>query len=484
MKKGPFGKFAVDVDNGFEPYYVVDADKKKKVAELKRLLKDADELFLATDEDREGEAIAWHLLQELKPKVPVKRMVFHEITREAIQRALANTRELDDRLVDAQETRRILDRLYGYEVSPVLWRKVRPGLSAGRVQSVATRLVVERERERMAFVAADYWDVTGTFAVAGRRREPRVHARGSPRSTARAWPPVATSPTPGSCGPPTSSHLDEAARDVAGRRPGRRRRSPSRSLETKPYTRRPAAPFTTSTLQQEASRKLRMASRQTMRTAQGLYENGYITYMRTDSSSLSSQAIDAARRQASELYGAEYVPDRPRVYTSKAKGAQEAHEAIRPAGDHFRTPGAGGRASCRGDQFRLYELIWKRTVASQMADARGQTASVRLGATARRRHATPVLRVRHRHHVPRLPRRVRGGSRRLAVRRGRATRRREGRRAGCRRWPRATPISARRPRRPTGTAPRRRRATPRRRWSRRSRSAGSAARRRTPRRSP
>ncbi|WP_315093216.1 type I DNA topoisomerase [uncultured Cellulomonas sp.] len=378
MKKGPFGKFAVDVDNGFAPYYVVDADKKKKVSELKKLLKESDELFLATDEDREGEAIAWHLLQELKPKVPVKRMVFHEITREAIQRALANTRELDDRLVDAQETRRILDRLYGYEVSPVLWRKVRQGLSAGRVQSVATRLVVERERERMAFVAADYWDVTGTFAVED-GAEPSFNARLSSVDGRR----VATGrdfADNGQLRAADVAHLDEAR--VTSLVAGLAEASFSvASLETKPYTRRPAAPFTTSTLQQEASRKLRMASRATMRTAQGLYENGYITYMRTDSSSLSTQAIDAARRQASELYGPEYIPDAPRVYTGKAKGAQEAHEAIRPAGDHFRTPAQVAK-ELSGDQFRLYELIWKRTVASQMADARGQTASVRLGATA------------------------------------------------------------------------------------------------------
>lgn len=380
MKKGPFGKFAVDVDNGFEPYYVVDSDKKKKVAELKRLLKESDELYLATDEDREGEAIAWHLLQELKPKVPVKRMVFHEITREAITRALENTRELDDRLVDAQETRRILDRLYGYEVSPVLWRKVRQGLSAGRVQSVATRLVVERERERMAFRAADYWDLTATFAVAD-DAEPTFDARLLQLGERR----VATGRDFGDDGVLRGTganrpvHLDEgAARAWESALDGAD--FTVRSLETKPYTRRPAAPFTTSTLQQEASRKLRMASRQTMRTAQSLYENGYITYMRTDSPVLSTQAIDAARRQAGELYGADHVPDRPRVYASKSKGAQEAHEAIRPAGDDFRTPAQVAR-ELSGDQFRLYELIWKRTVASQMADARGSTASVRLAAT-------------------------------------------------------------------------------------------------------
>ena len=382
MKKGPFGKFAVNVDEGFQPYYVVDADKKKKVAELKRLLKESDELYLATDEDREGEAIAWHLLEELKPKVPVKRMVFHEITREAIQRALTSTRELDDRLVDAQETRRILDRLYGYEVSPVLWRKVRPGLSAGRVQSVATRLVVERERERMAFRSAEYWDVTGTFRVAD-LAEPAFQAR----LTALDGRRVATGRDFDDRGQlkGDAAHLDgDAATALAAALAGAA--FVVQSLETKPYTRRPAPPFTTSTLQQEAGRKLRMSARATMRTAQTLYENGYITYMRTDSPALSTQAIDAARRQAAELYGAEYVPEHARVYTAKAKGAQEAHEAIRPAGDHFRTPAQVAR-EISGDQFRLYELIWKRTVASQMADAAGQTASVRLAATAGGREA-------------------------------------------------------------------------------------------------
>lgn len=379
MKKGPFGKFAVDVENGFEPYYEVYGDKKKKVAELKRLLKDADELYLATDEDREGEAIAWHLLEALRPKVPVKRMVFHEITREAIERALQNTRDLDDRLVDAQETRRILDRLYGYEVSPVLWRKVRQGLSAGRVQSVATRLVVERERERMAFVNAEYWDVTGEFTTAGGDQW------FSARLTGLDGAKVASGRDFTDRGELKGSdivHLDEAAAHavVAAAERGT---ATVRSLETKPYTRRPAAPFTTSTLQQEASRKLRMSSRQTMRTAQTLYENGYITYMRTDSPALSSQAIDAARRQAAELYGGDFVPAKPRIYTSKAKGAQEAHEAIRPAGDEFRTPQQVA-AELSGDQLKLYDLIWKRTVASQMGDARGSTASVRLGVTGTR----------------------------------------------------------------------------------------------------
>jgi len=379
MKKGPFGRFAVDVDNGFEPYYVVDADKRKKVTELKRALKDADELYLATDEDREGEAIAWHLLQTLQPKVPVKRMVFHEITREAIHRALDDTRDIDTHLVDAQETRRILDRLYGYEVSPVLWRKVRAGLSAGRVQSVATRMVVERERERMAFVSAGYWDVRAQ--VAATSDTDRAEAFRT-RLVAVDGARVATGRDFADTGQLTARAADvvrldeEVATAIAA---GLRTTALAvRSVDTKPYTRRPAAPFTTSTLQQEGQRKLRFSARQTMRVAQTLYENGFITYMRTDSTALSQQALTAARSQASELYGPQYVPDKPRVYASKAKNAQEAHEAIRPSGDVFRTP-AQVAGALRGDEFRLYELIWQRTVASQMADARGSTATVRLG---------------------------------------------------------------------------------------------------------
>lgn len=376
MKKSGYGKFAVDVDNGFAPYYEVYPDKKKKVTELRRLLKDADELYLATDEDREGEAIAWHLLEALKPKVPVKRMVFHEITREAIQRALTTTRDLDERLVDAQETRRILDRLYGYEVSPVLWRKVRQGLSAGRVQSVATRLVVERERERMAFVPASYWDVTAQFEAtqgqdAGGTFQARLtHVDGTRVATGRDFT------DRGELKARDVVHLTE---DAATTLAQSLTDAPATvaSLDTKPYTRRPAAPFTTSTLQQEASRKLRMSSKTAMRVAQTLYENGYITYMRTDSPALSAQAISAARSQAADLYGTEFVPEKPRHYASKSKGAQEAHEAIRPAGDTFRTPAQVANV-LSGDQFRLYELIWKRTVASQMADARGSTASVRI----------------------------------------------------------------------------------------------------------
>jgi DNA topoisomerase I len=373
MKKGPFGKFAVDVDNGFQPYYVVDPDKRKKVAELKKALKDADELYLATDEDREGEAIAWHLREELRPKVPVRRMVFHEITRSAIQAAVENPRELDLDLVEAQEARRILDRLYGYEVSPVLWKKVMPKLSAGRVQSVATRLVVDRERERIAFRSASYWDIEGLFdpgsfaaklvAVDGRR--------------------VATGKDFSDRGELTradAAHLtQESATALATALEGAA--FTVRSLEDKPYKRSPAAPFMTSTLQQEASRKLRWGAQRTMRVAQGLYERGFITYMRTDSTTLSESAVAAARSQAAELYGADHVSETPRRYDRKVKNAQEAHEAVRPAGDVFRTP-AQVAGELSGDDFALYDLIWKRTVASQMADARGQTATLRLGAVA------------------------------------------------------------------------------------------------------
>ena len=383
MKKGPYGKFAVDVEDDFTPYYVVNPDKKKTVAQLKKALKNADELYLATDDDREGEAIAWHLQQVLKPKVPVRRMVFTEITREAVTRALDNTRELDIHLVDAQETRRILDRLVGYEVSPVLWRKVRAGLSAGRVQSVATRLVVERERERMAFHSASYWGVEATFSTVLSAVD--VTARQEASFTARLVTldgrRVATGRDfndDGQLRPAalkaSAVHLHQVGATAVAEAIGRGEPRVV-GVEDKPYKRRPAAPFTTSTLQQEASRKLRMNPRETMRVAQGLYENGFITYMRTDSTVLSGQAVAAARSQVAELYGAEYVPERPRVYASKSKGAQEAHEAIRPAGDHFRTP-AQVSGELTGAQFRLYELIWKRTVASQMADAVGSTATV------------------------------------------------------------------------------------------------------------
>ena len=372
LKKEPWARLGVDVDHDFAPLYVVDPDKKKKVDELKRELKSASELLLATDEDREGEAIAWHLLEVLKPKVPVKRMVFHEITREAIQRALGETREIDDRLVDAQETRRILDRLYGYEVSPVLWKKVTQGLSAGRVQSVATRLVVERERERMTFVSASYWDIVATFEP-GAFEAKLVAVDGQRIAQGRDF---------GDDGRLKGDVvvLDEnGARSLADALDA----APFavRSVEEKPYRRSPAAPFMTSTLQQEASRKLRFSSQTTMRLAQRLYENGYITYMRTDSTTLSEAALTAARTQAAQLYGPEFVPAAPRRYERKVKNAQEAHEAIRPAGDAFRTPSDVRRELSR-DEHALYDLVWKRTVASQMEDARGQTASLRIGARA------------------------------------------------------------------------------------------------------
>ena len=384
MKKGPYGKFAVDVEHEFDPYYVVNPDKKKKVTELKRKLKDADALYLATDGDREGEAIAWHLLQVLKPKVPVYRLTFPEITKEAIERGFGQLRDIDQDLVDAQETRRILDRLYGYEISPVLWRKVAAGLSAGRVQSVATRLVVQRERERIAFVPADYWDLTGQFSRpegqdAGRAFSARLSSVNGRRvATGKDFDDRGQLKSPSSGNAPVT--LDEA---VATALAAGLQDAPFsvRSLETKPYTRRPAAPFTTSTLQQEAARKLRFTSRTTMRVAQRLYENGYITYMRTDSVALSDQAVNAARAQAKELYGPEFVPSSKRVYASKSKNAQEAHEAVRPAGDTFRTP-SQVRSQLSVDEYKLYELIWKRTVASQMQDAKGDTATVRLGATA------------------------------------------------------------------------------------------------------
>ncbi|MDP9806236.1 DNA topoisomerase-1 [Trueperella bonasi] len=375
MKKGPYGKFAVNVEDGFDPYYVVSPDKKKKVTELRKLLKDADELYLATDEDREGEAIAWHLLEALKPKVPVKRMVFHEITKEAIDRALENTRDIDTELVDAQETRRILDRLVGYEVSPLLWRKVAPSLSAGRVQSVTTRIVVERERERMAFVPASYWDVAVQHAKDGEEFESKLYSLDDARiASGKDFDDDGElKAKPQRDGVRTLTEEDATAIAQALAKTD----SSVASVETKPYRRRPAAPFTTSTLQQEASRKLRMSSRDTMSIAQSLYENGYITYMRTDSTNLSAEAVSAARKQIKELYGGESLPDKPRLYASKSKGAQEAHEAIRPAGDSFRTP-QQVESELRGREYALYELIWKRTVASQMADATGSTASVRL----------------------------------------------------------------------------------------------------------
>jgi DNA topoisomerase I len=372
-KKEKWARLGVNVDEDFRPLYVVDPDKKKKVSELKKLLKDADELLLATDEDREGEAIAWHLFEVLSPKVPVKRMVFHEITKDAINRALEQTRDIDERLVNAQETRRILDRLYGYEISPVLWKKITRGLSAGRVQSVATRLVVERERERMLFRAASWWDIAATFDPESFEAR-LVTVDGRRLALGRDFG------TDGKLRNPEALQLDEdAARGLASRLEqsafsiGR--------VERKPYSRRPSAPFMTSTLQQEASRKLRFTAQTTMRVAQRLYENGYITYMRTDSTTLSESAPTAARAQARELYGADFVPDAPRRYERKVKNAQEAHEAVRPAGDTFRTPQQVKNELTR-DEHALYELVWMRTIASQMKDAEGQTVSLRIAGTS------------------------------------------------------------------------------------------------------
>ncbi|MDT9689439.1 type I DNA topoisomerase [Streptomyces sp. P9(2023)] len=374
---GEVRRLGVDVEHDFQPIYVVNADKKAQVRKLKEQLAGVDELFLATDEDREGEAIAWHLLEVLKPKVPVHRMVFHEITKDAIQEAVRNPRELNKRMVDAQETRRILDRLYGYEVSPVLWKKVMRGLSAGRVQSVATRLVVERERERIAFRSAEYWDLTGTFST-GRAGDPSDPSSLVARLNTVDGKRVAQGRDFGSDGQLKTAnilHLDEEkARALAASLADTS--FSVRSVESKPYRRSPYAPFRTTTLQQEASRKLGFGAKATMQVAQKLYENGFITYMRTDSTVLSDTAVSAARAQVTQLYGADYLPEKPRVYAGKVKNAQEAHEAIRPSGDRFRTPAQTGLT---GDQFRLYELIWKRTVASQMKDATGNSVTVKIG---------------------------------------------------------------------------------------------------------
>ncbi|MFI0228672.1 type I DNA topoisomerase [Streptomyces sp. NPDC017086] len=374
---GEVRRLGVDVDHDFQPIYVINADKKAQVKKLKDLLKDSDELFLATDEDREGEAIAWHLQEVLKPKIPVKRMVFHEITKDAIRAAVANPRQLNQKLVDAQETRRILDRLYGYEVSPVLWKKVMPRLSAGRVQSVATRLVVERERERIAFRSAEYWDLTGTFATgrAGDSSDPSSLVARLQTVDGRRVAQGRDFDSVGRLKSDSTLHLDEAtARALAAALEDTR--FSVRSVESKPYRRSPYAPFRTTTLQQEASRKLGFGAKATMQVAQKLYENGYITYMRTDSTTLSETAVAAARAQVTQLYGADYLPPQPRTYAAKVKNAQEAHEAIRPSGDLFRTPAETGLT---GDQFKLYELIWKRTVASQMKDATGNSVTVKIG---------------------------------------------------------------------------------------------------------
>ncbi|HWJ97024.1 MAG TPA: type I DNA topoisomerase, partial [Acidimicrobiales bacterium] len=369
----PSSGLNIDVDHHFEPTYEVHASKKDVIRRLKALLKDADELYLATDEDREGEAISWHLLQVLKPKVPVKRMVFHEITPSAIEHAVENWRDIDEGLVDAQETRRIVDRLFGYPVSEVLWRKVNRGLSAGRVQSPAVRLVVERERERIAFRSADYWDIDAAFPTTPDFTGTLVEVDGTRVATGKDFDDrgqltrdavVLDEPAARSL----ASALDASTFTV-------------RSVEDKPFTSRPKPPFMTSTLQQEGGRKLRMSSAQVMRVAQDLYQNGYITYMRTDSTTLSETALNAARNQVRSLYGDDYLPSAPRTYDRKVKNAQEAHEAIRPAGESFRTP-AQVAGELRADALRLYELIWMRTVASQMVDARGFDKRVRIGATA------------------------------------------------------------------------------------------------------
>jgi len=416
-RKEPWARLGVNIDADFEPLYVVNPAKRQQVAKLKSLLKDADELLLATDEDREGEAIAWHLLEELKPRVPARRMVFHEITPEAIAQAIASPREVDEGLVEAYQTRRVLDRLYGYEVSPVLWKKVMPQLSAGRVQSVAVRLVVERERERMAFRAARYWDLeaifakaaggTGTAGAGGSAADeeepafPATLVAVDGRRVAQGRDFTAAGELKPADGQRAALlHLDGAAAarlayrlsgtgEEAGRAAGLASGADFAvtSVERKPYRRAPYAPFRTTTLQQEASRKLGFSAKYTMQVAQRLYENGFITYMRTDSVTLSQTAINAARAQARELYGAQYVPDEPRVYASKVKSAQEAHEAIRPAGDRFRTPGQAGLS---GDDLRLYDLIWKRTVASQMKDATGESVSVRVTGTVRDANPEPI----------------------------------------------------------------------------------------------
>ncbi len=371
FKKEKWAYLGVNVDEGFVPVYIIPPDKKQQVKKLKDALKDSTELFLATDEDREGEAISWHLCEILKPKVPVHRLVFHEITEEALQEALANPRDIDDGLVRAQETRRILDRLYGYEVSPLLWRKVKPRLSAGRVQSVAVRLIVEREQQRRDFVSATYWDLNASFRTAqGEEFQATLVTVGGRRIPAGKDFDSAT----GKLKNDNMMLLDEtAAKDLVARL--MQADFKIATLEEKPFTNRPSPPFTTSTLQQEANRKLGFTARRTMTTAQSLYENGHITYMRTDSTSLAAVAVEAARKLVSSEYGQEYLPDAPRIYKSKVKNAQEAHEAIRPAGHPFELP-AKLKTELPPDQYRLFELIWKRTIASQMSDAKGRRITI------------------------------------------------------------------------------------------------------------
>ena len=368
-KKGPLAKFSIDVDNDFLPYYTISAGKSKTVSELKSALKGADELFLATDEDREGEAIAWHLLEVLKPKVPVRRMVFNEITKEAIQEAVANTRDINDNLVEAQETRRVVDRLVGYEISPVLWRKINRGLSAGRVQSPAMRMIVERERERMAFRAANYSSITASLSQDSVEFEAKLASiAGTKLAGSKSFDEKGTLVQ--EVRVLTPDEADELAASLKGATLN------VTSVEAKPTTRKPYAPFTTSTLQQEASRKLGMSAKQAMDTAQQLYQEGYITYMRTDSPNLSQQAISASRAAAKTLFGDDSVHESPRLYGAKSKNAQEAHEAIRPSGDSFKHPSELA-SLLHGRSLALYELIWRRTVASQMADAKLSTTTAK-----------------------------------------------------------------------------------------------------------
>ncbi len=466
-KKEPWARLGVDTENDFKPLYIVPKEKKEQVRKLKAALKDADLVYLATDEDREGESISWHLCQVLNPRVPVRRMVFHEITKKAIEQAVANCRDVDVPLVDAQETRRILDRLYGYEISPVLWKKVLPRLSAGRVQSVATRIVVERERERMAFRAATYWGLDATLAAEGQSFPAAlVGLDGTKVATGRDFDQQGNVRG-------QATVLDEGrAHGLAAALADRP--FSVRSVEEKPYRSSPKAPFITSTLQQEAGRKLRFTSKRAMQAAQRLYENGYITYMRTDSTALSVEATAAARSQAASLYGPEYVPAQPRTYNRKVKNAQEAHEAIRPAGETFRRPDEVAR-EVGADEAALYDLIWKRTVASQMADATGSTVSVRL--VAQTAEATPARPSGRRRAAPSPSPATCGPTSRDPTTRTASWRTARScclRCARARRWP---------PRRsrPAATRPSHRPATPRRAWWPSSRSLGSAARRPTPR---
>ena len=375
VKKEKWARLGVNVDQDFVPLYIIPSEKEKRVKELQKALKDADELLLATDEDREGESISWHLLSVLKPKVPVKRLVFHEITKTAIQHSLDTAREIDENLVKAQETRRIIDRLYGYTVSPLLWKKMGPRLSAGRVQSVAMKLLVERERERIRFRSSVFWDLKASFSkIEGAETfdGELTHVAGKRVAIGKDFDP--------STGLLKVNddvvHLKEL--DSGALKERLLKETPKVSqIETKPYSTKPSPPFTTSTLQQEASRKLGFAARRTMQVAQMLYENGFITYMRTDSTNLSEEAITGARTLVGREFGAEFLPDEPRIYKTKVKNAQEAHEAIRPAGQEFAHPDAV-RGKLGTEAFKIYDLIWKRMLACQMKDSQGTRVVVQI----------------------------------------------------------------------------------------------------------